>query len=605
MRPGEAEQSSTLRPDTLFPPPGFVDPLLLERTAQNMERGNRASTALLRVVARMPSGWIVLEGWWLGSPLDTPGKRSRRYALLHARIGVALIEIVPSDVVPNAVELLRSALDAGEFRSRYREYPPIVHLCMPLSELSDLPRLLDQQFGQHLTEWMGGRNGWVLVVEQALGGERLSGDMASSDTPHEPTFAEPAQRRRPRSPLRLICGTVTLIAVGLFPFPSRILEETKGLIFQAEAGVSGLVGTLAAMFADGQFKPPFRPSPLPSAPQQANDASLAWSAAGGSSTAPSAEIAGLFPGSPEGVALHLPATERDVGRAEEMSASPPASASAQLGLFPSSRARADPATGVQPGAPVAATPVGETVTSVAELAVAVGQSPTLLAGRPPEQALPPSGDPPVGAVAVAPEAPVESDAPRSKLAVDAPKSHPASADERKRTEAPHALQTPAQASNQSVAPQSVADGSAAPAPAPIDDHQGSPGALVNPEAAATLASAAAREAASNKQRASMLLSSAKHELISVLLSRGERMLAVGDIFAGRLLFERAAALGSARATTAAGKTYDPDFLASTGSGSVIPDRTAAVSWYLKAAALGDPEASRLLSAGSVSSGNQH
>ena len=40
------------------------------------------------------------------------------------------------------------------------------------------------------------------------------------------------------------------------------------------------------------------------------------------------------------------------------------------------------------------------------------------------------------------------------------------------------------------------------------------------------------------------------------------MLAPGDISGAHLLYERAASLGSARATTALGKTYDLAFLAS-------------------------------------------
>jgi hypothetical protein len=76
----------------------------------------------------------------------------------------------------------------------------------------------------------------------------------------------------------------------------------------------------------------------------------------------------------------------------------------------------------------------------------------------------------------------------------------------------------------------------------------------------------------------------------LLLSRGDELLALGDISAARLLYERAAAAGSARAATALGKTYDPAFLASTQARGITPDRAAAASWYRKGAALGDAEA---------------
>ncbi len=78
--------------------------------------------------------------------------------------------------------------------------------------------------------------------------------------------------------------------------------------------------------------------------------------------------------------------------------------------------------------------------------------------------------------------------------------------------------------------------------------------------------------------------------VGSLLSRGEAMLALGDISAARLLYERAAAIGSARAATALGKTYDPAFLTSIQVSGLAPNRAAAVLWYRKGAEMGDAEA---------------
>src|SRR5271166_3422643 len=77
--------------------------------------------------------------------------------------------------------------------------------------------------------------------------------------------------------------------------------------------------------------------------------------------------------------------------------------------------------------------------------------------------------------------------------------------------------------------------------------------------------------------------------LTLLLSRGDAMLVLGDISAARLLYQRASALGSARAATAIGKTYDPAFLTSIRASGVTADRTAAAAWYCKGAALGDQE----------------
>ena len=60
--------------------------------------------------------------------------------------------------------------------------------------------------------------------------------------------------------------------------------------------------------------------------------------------------------------------------------------------------------------------------------------------------------------------------------------------------------------------------------------------------------------------------------------------------AARLLFERAAALGSATAATSAGKTYDSDFLLRSGARGIRADPTQAAAWFRRAVALGDPAA---------------
>src|SRR5205807_91932 len=79
-------------------------------------------------------------------------------------------------------------------------------------------------------------------------------------------------------------------------------------------------------------------------------------------------------------------------------------------------------------------------------------------------------------------------------------------------------------------------------------------------------------------------------MIGLLTQRGDAALAVGDIIAARMLYERAAGMGSATAATAAGKTYDLDFLLRADTHGIRPDSAAAASWYRKAVALGDSSA---------------
>jgi TPR repeat protein len=82
--------------------------------------------------------------------------------------------------------------------------------------------------------------------------------------------------------------------------------------------------------------------------------------------------------------------------------------------------------------------------------------------------------------------------------------------------------------------------------------------------------------------------------VTLLISRGQAMLELRDISAARLLFERAAELGSAQGATEAGKTYDPDFLRSVQARGIIASPAQAAAWYRKAAALGDTEAANRL-----------
>lgn len=74
-----------------------------------------------------------------------------------------------------------------------------------------------------------------------------------------------------------------------------------------------------------------------------------------------------------------------------------------------------------------------------------------------------------------------------------------------------------------------------------------------------------------------------------LTSRGDAMLAIKDISAARKLYEQAANLGNAAAAKGLARTYDPDYIRKLGIIGMRPDVTMAVSWYDRAAALGDRE----------------
>jgi hypothetical protein len=104
------------------------------------------------------------------------------------------------------------------------------------------------------------------------------------------------------------------------------------------------------------------------------------------------------------------------------------------------------------------------------------------------------------------------------------------------------------------------------------------------------ATASARLAATVHTDMPSLSPTASEDMVGLLMQRGDAALAEGDIIAARLLFERAAALGSGAAAMAAAKTYDGDFLLRAGARGIRADPAAALAWIRKAAALGDPEA---------------
>jgi tetratricopeptide (TPR) repeat protein len=84
------------------------------------------------------------------------------------------------------------------------------------------------------------------------------------------------------------------------------------------------------------------------------------------------------------------------------------------------------------------------------------------------------------------------------------------------------------------------------------------------------------------------------DMLALLLSRGDALLALGDLSSARLLYERAAAEGDARAAVNAGRTLDPLFLSEIGARGIHADPEAAAAWYRRAIELGDQSAAERL-----------
>jgi hypothetical protein len=84
--------------------------------------------------------------------------------------------------------------------------------------------------------------------------------------------------------------------------------------------------------------------------------------------------------------------------------------------------------------------------------------------------------------------------------------------------------------------------------------------------------------------------------IAVMVSRGDALLARGDVTAARLFYRQGADGGDGTAALRLGETYDPAFLARAGLSGVGGSAKDAQSWYRRARDLGDRDAALLLTA---------
>jgi TPR repeat protein len=114
---------------------------------------------------------------------------------------------------------------------------------------------------------------------------------------------------------------------------------------------------------------------------------------------------------------------------------------------------------------------------------------------------------------------------------------------------------------------------------------GSAGAASPPPSPAT--SSAASAAPSD---AAPAMASTGSDAAAVFMARGDDALQQGDVISARQFYELAAASGLARAATAVGRTYDPDFLQARGVRGAFADMAQARRWYHKGIDGGDAEA---------------
>ncbi len=114
----------------------------------------------------MQPGWIVL-----GSSAVADGTRLSvpiRYALVHPRVGVALLSIMPDPITPDAPERLRQLLGVMQFRANFGGWPPILYRHLPPGELPRLAGWLGGGFAREAPLRLRGGDAWVGVALRAL-----------------------------------------------------------------------------------------------------------------------------------------------------------------------------------------------------------------------------------------------------------------------------------------------------------------------------------------------------------------------------------------------------------------------------------------------------
>lgn len=139
-----------------------------------------------------------------------------------------------------------------------------------------------------------------------------------------------------------------------------------------------------------------------------------------------------------------------------------------------------------------------------------------------------------------------------------------------------------------------APSSTAVTPAPAVPTLPAPAAPTATAALPPVISAAPPTAAASPPRPAAVPQAPESPLVAALIKRGTDTLATGDVSGARLLFERAANLGSGVAALALGRSFDPAVLSRIGTVGLRGDPAMAARWYRVAAERGEAEADGLL-----------
>ena len=164
----------------------------------------------------LDAGWVVLRNCALGGDGPRIG-----LVLLHAGIGVALVDFAPSST--DAVGRLRRALDARRFPAIFGGYPPVVRVVLPADRLRDLGRVLAAEFRWQPPLALAGGDAWVRTARAAI-----EADLPVAD----PERALLAARRR-HGAVRWRAAALAVVAGGAV---GALMAAATGLVPPRQRG---------------------------------------------------------------------------------------------------------------------------------------------------------------------------------------------------------------------------------------------------------------------------------------------------------------------------------------------------------------------------------
>jgi predicted nucleic acid-binding Zn-ribbon protein len=553
---------------------------------------DHADDALGHAVVAMRPGWVALRG----CVLDTGDAPVRvRYALLHPQVGIALLDVVPGQTTPNAADHLRRKLDAAAFHAEFGCTPPILYLCIPVRVLPDAGHLLEYEFSRQPASPLPRGDGWVTAAQAILSAQPLGPAQQLAGRGRQP-----ARRFGGARPLAGFWGFAILTAGGgalylQYLGPPGQAAQAVAMPSMTKAEASGPAGadlqrTLlendqAILALQNRLNGP-RPDPErgPGSAMVANavlTSTVPSGAAAGRGVSTAAQTQVLADLSEE-----IDATPAQVVETAQPPAQDAAARSADL-------ARAEAALQqLRADAEATQRRLADMNTQVERAGQQVTAAEQQLAALQHQSEDVQTAGAAAGKQLTDAQAQLSGLEERRSAAEQQLRSLQAQAD---RTQGDHAaveqqvaagkaqlaLITEQQAAT--LAAQAAAPAEAAPAA--LEHAEGAVPVSVPHDSAAV--KAAPFPALSWPDRAPDPASAA---LAETMVRRGDALLQYGDVSAARLLYERAASTGSARAATAMGKTFDATVLAGIGAVGLSPDPALAALWYRRGLSLGDEEA---------------